>query len=73
MAQICWATGRFFSPVRVKCMRQNVATSAFLNHFKDEAAIAFRPSTRNWLTLIFDKNEQAKQKDFEELSLTVKY
>ena len=50
---------------------QNVATSAFLNHFKDEAAIAFRQSTRNWLTLNFDKNEQAKQYDFEELSLTV--
>jgi len=45
----------------------------YLGHFTDCEQIKFQQSERNWLTLVFDKNNQGKEKIFEQLCLSVRY
>lgn len=49
------------------------ATNSCLTHFQDETQIEFRHSTRNWITLVFDKAALKQQEDILALQLTVHY
>lgn len=46
---------------------------SYLTCLKKEHQIKFKPSNRNWLNLKFDGGKQNKQKDFDELKLTIRY
>lgn len=52
---------------------QTIIEKKFLDNFKNENEIQFIQTSRNWLTLIFDKGKQGKKTEFEKINLTIEY